>query len=149
MSLERVDVLEAHVVAVLDQGAQRGRVVDGSLGENEVLGLLPRLGVDVVVQDQEAVLTGDHGVLGTVLDTFAARQDHAEFACRVLGFEHPPLGGDLRADPDHEVLLAAVEPIDTQYRSSGSWKTFTSSSTEVPSLCRQTVSGRHDSSTVW
>ncbi len=64
--LERVDGVQSHVVAVLDQRAESGGVDHRRLDEREVLGA-------VVVQDQESVLTADDGVLHRVLDQFAAR----------------------------------------------------------------------------
>ena len=59
------------------------------------------------MQDQKTILTTDDCMLNAVLDALAARQDHPEFAFGIGAFEHPPLGRDLGADPDHEVLLAA------------------------------------------
>ncbi len=92
-------------MAMRDKDFHRRRIRDGRLREHEVLGLLA---VDhVVVEDQEAVLAGDHGVLGRVLDALAARQDHPELALGVSRLEDPALGGDLGAEPDHQVLLAA------------------------------------------
>ena len=61
MALERVDGVESHIVAVLDQGAKGGGIADRCLNEREVHRA-------VVVQDQEAVLTADHRVLDRVLD---------------------------------------------------------------------------------
>ena len=66
MALERVDGVQAHVVAVLDQGAERGGVAHRRLDEREVLRA-------VVVQDEEAVLAADDGVFDRVLDELAAR----------------------------------------------------------------------------
>ena len=63
---EGVDGVEAHVVAVLDQRAERGRVADRGLDQREVLRA-------VVVQDQEAVLAADDGMLDGVFDQLAAR----------------------------------------------------------------------------
>ena len=56
--------------------------------------------------DQEAILTGHDGVFDAVLDAVRAWQHDAEFALGIGGFQDEALGGDLRADPDHQVLLA-------------------------------------------
>ena len=63
---ERVDGVEADVVAVLDERADRGRVAHRRLDQREVLGA-------VVVQDEEPVLAADDGVFDRVLDAFAPR----------------------------------------------------------------------------
>ncbi len=72
MPVERVDGVEADVGAVCDERAKRRRIVDRCLHQHEVLGT-------VVVQDQEAVLATDDGVLDRVLDAVTARQDRDEF----------------------------------------------------------------------
>ena len=70
MAVERVDAVEADVVAMLDQRAEGGGIGDRRLDEGEVLRA-------VVVQDEEPVLTADDGVLDRVLDELAARPDGA------------------------------------------------------------------------
>ena len=63
---ERVDGVEADVVAVLDERAGRGRVAHRRLDEGEVLRA-------VVVQDEEPVFAADDGMLDGVLDELASR----------------------------------------------------------------------------
>ena len=101
--LERVDPVQADVVAAFDEGAERRRVADRRVDEGEV-------DRAVVVHDEEAVLTADDGVLHRVLDEVAARQHHGELSFRVgrVGVAH--LGGDRTARRDEHVLVAAGAP---------------------------------------
>ena len=98
--LERIDSVESHVVAVLDQRAERGGIADRSLDEREVLRA-------VVVQDQEPVLTADDRVLDRVLDELAARPHGRELGLRVGGVAVAHLGGDGAARRDDDVVVAA------------------------------------------
>ena len=76
MAFECVDGVEPHIVAVLDQRAECGRVADRSLDEREVLRA-------VVVQDQEPVLAADDRVFDGVLDELAPRPDRGELGIAV------------------------------------------------------------------
>ena len=75
MAFERVDGIESHIVAVLDQCAESVGIADRRLDEREVL-------CAVVVQDEEPVLTADDGVFDGVLDQLTARPDRGELGLR-------------------------------------------------------------------
>ena len=100
MAVECVDGVEADVVAMFDQRAKSGGIADRSLDEGEVLRA-------VVVQDEEAVLAADDGVLDRVLDQLPARPDDGELGLRVGRVAVTHLGGDRAAGRDDDVLVAA------------------------------------------
>lgn len=99
MPLERVDLQQPGVSSVRDQRGPRARGVDRGGGQLEVLGVL-------VVQDVEEVA----GVLDAVLHTRDPGPDEHELAVRVGGVQQPHLAGDLAADAEDQVALAAGQP---------------------------------------
>ena len=108
MSGKGFGFFQTNVCAVLDQRRHVRRIRHGSFHQHEVLGL--DAVDDVVVENEETVLSPDHGVLGPVLDALATWDDDAEVAFRVRRFQHPAFAGHLGTDPDHQVLLTAGGP---------------------------------------
>ena len=142
---EGVDVLEPDGRVVRDQRLPLlvAGGVDRRRGEREVLGA-------VVVQDQEAVLAADHGVLDAVLH--ALRGAGRRRGTRRSGSSASRTRysrGDLGAGADHQEAVAAgaadAEPRTARRSRGGPARRRRRS---VPSRCRQTLSGRQASSTV-
>jgi hypothetical protein len=87
---EHVDVLQAHVVAVLDEHGPL--VVGPGCGHRHQLEVERVL----VVQQEEHVLAGESGVLKRVLDAGFSGPHHPELALRIVRLEDSHLAGHLR-----------------------------------------------------
>ena len=102
---ERIGALQAYVRIVGEQRAPIGPVgrIGGGLDQLEVLGA-------VVVHDQEAVGAVDDDMVDGVLDALAAGEYDPRRLLGLGGVDDVVLAGDLRAESDDQVALAAGGP---------------------------------------
>ena len=100
MPVERVDGVQPHIAAMLDKGPARRRIADRRFGEGEVLR-------PVVVQDEEAILPADHGVVDRILHVLATRPHGGERRLRVGRVAEAQFRCHRAAGGDDDVLIAA------------------------------------------
>ena len=103
---ERLGTQQTGVRPVREQRGPFGRTGDRGGGQLEVQLAGP------VVQHQQQIarrVSRVRPVVDRVLDAVLALGDQRELAGRIVGVEQPKLAGDLRADGDEQIPLAAAQ----------------------------------------